>query len=102
MKKFYCFTAGSAVPLWMFGFECSSVDMHKNKKGRITFGRSVIAVRERGEHTKLMLASGGDSYIKISGFDNAVMGGVNGASGVHIRNDDLQVGFGKGLVYKGL
>ena len=99
MKKFYTFKAGQAVPKWMFDFTCSDKDMHKNKHGKIKFGRSVLAVRETGKHTKLIPSSGGDSYIKISDFDNANLGGVNGATGVNIRGDHLQSDFGKGLVY---
>ena len=48
----------------MMSFVCSDVDMHTNKNGKIVFGRSVVAVREGGKLTKLMPASGGDSYVE--------------------------------------
>jgi len=99
MKKFYTFTAGKKVPEWMMNFVCSDVDMHTNKNSKIFFGRSVVAVRESGELTKLMPASGGDSYIEIKDMINASVGGVLGASGVEI-NEITQSGFGSGLTYK--
>ncbi|CAL9989371.1 hypothetical protein VPHK469_0135 [Vibrio phage K469] len=100
MKKFYVFTAGEAVPKWMFNFECSDVAMHKNKSGKITFGRSVIAVRDpSAQHTALIPATGGEYYIKLSGFDYAKLGGVKGATGVAIRTSEHER-FGRGLVYK--
>lgn len=99
MKKFYTFTAGSKVPCWIMDFTCSDIDMHKNKSGKITFARSVVAVREGGKLTKLIPAANGDCYVHINGFTGAAIGSQNGASGVEIRNDNLLSDFGKGLTY---
>ncbi|AUR82403.1 hypothetical protein NVP1024O_03 [Vibrio phage 1.024.O._10N.261.45.F8] len=99
MKKFYTFTAGRPVPSWMMGFDCDEVDMHQNKHGRIVFGCSVVAVRETGRRTKLIPAAGGECYVCIRNFKNACIGGVSGASGVHLRCDHPLSGFGEGLVY---
>jgi hypothetical protein len=98
MKKFYTFKAGQEVPKWMMDFTCSDLDMHQNKSAKIVFGKSLIAVRESGEMTKLMTASGGDCFVNIRDMKRACVGGVLGASGVDIRegNEDS---FGVGLVY---
>lgn len=99
MKKFYTFTAGQAVPKWMINFECSEKHMHQNKHGKIFFGRSVVAIREEGQLTKLMPASGGDSYVWVDNLHSATVGNVKGASMVEIKSDDRLSEFGTGLVY---
>lgn len=100
MKKFKLFKAGEKVPSWMFNYKSeTTLDEFNNRKGKITFGRSVIAVSDGVNHTKLMCASKGYAYVNVHGFNNASIGGVNGATGLHIRDDHLQDGFGKGLTY---
>lgn len=99
MKKFYTFTAGKKVPAWMMDFVCSDIDMHTNKNGKIVFGRSVVAVREEGKFAKLIPAAGGDSFVHISGMMNACVGGVLGATGVEINEDD-EAELGRGLTYR--
>ena len=103
MKKFYCFKEGQKLPSWMWGVETHKREsVHKNKAGSATFGVSCIAVRETGCHTKLMPARVGDdvAQIKVEGFENATMGGVNGATGVCLFDDNYQSLHGYGLTYK--
>jgi len=100
MKKFNTFTAGDEVPSWMFNYKSKdTLSEFNNRKAKITFARSVIAVSDGINHTKLIPVTKGEEYIKVRGMSNATIGGVNGATGVHILGDNLQSGFGEGLVY---
>ena len=100
MKQFKTFTAGDEVPSWMFNYKSKdTISEFNNRKAKITFARSVIAVSDGINHTKLIPVTKGEEYIKVRGMSNATVGGVNGATGVHIQGANLQSDFGEGLVY---
>lgn len=103
MKKFYCFTAGEELPSWMWRVSCESREScFKNKGGKVTFGVSCIAVRESGKRTKLIPTKLGADFncVNVVGFYDSIMGGVDGASGVFICEDEFLHLHGKGLRYK--
>jgi len=103
MKKFYCFRAGQELPRWMWGVRCGKQEsIFKSKAGKVTFGMSCIAIREKDNQTVLITTKVGtnDCYIYIKGFYDCNMGGINGATGVHLRPDDQLHLHGKGLKYK--
>lgn len=90
-KKYYTFRAGQSVPKWMWNFEHYGRDADfRNKGGKVVFMRSCVAVRVMGvkSNTLLMQATGGECMIKVSNFFDTKMGGVNGATGVMIFDDD--------------
>ena len=47
--KFYTFTAGSAVPKWLFSADFDSMDrasyLHNKKHGKVVFRRSCVVIR---------------------------------------------------------
>ena len=100
MKKFYCFRAGQELPKWMWKVKPRSRESwFKSKNGKVTFGVSCVVVREDGEHSKIMIASNGYCQVHVKGFHDCAMGGVDGASGVSIRSEGEQSGFGNGVKY---
>ena len=107
MKKFYCFKAGQKVPTWIWRVECRDREsMFKSRYGKVVFGVSCIAVRVSGGFTKLIPARNTDwsdkskGYIKVFGYENCHMGGINGASGVEIYSDEMLKNHGAVLTYK--
>lgn len=97
--KYYVFTAGTAVPKWMFAADFTNMTrrdlLHNKKHGRITFRRSCIVVRgDSTTHSKIMPMDnsyGEDCVILISRFISANVGRVNGASGVFIPGDGCKI-----------
>ena len=98
--KFYTFTAGSLVPAWLFKADYSKMAredaIHNAHHGKIIFGRSCVVVRgDATTYSKVMPMGnsyGRNSVIRIQKFRRAVIGGVAGATGVHMAPE------GRGIV----
>lgn len=90
MRRFYTFTAGSEVPSWLFKADFNRMShedlIFNSHHGSIVFGQSCVVLRgDDNNHSKVMPC--GNSFgviglIVIRGFRNAVIGGVDGATGV--------------------
>lgn len=99
MRIFYTFTAGSRVPSWLFKADFNRMAredlVFNSHHGSIVFGRSCVVLRgDSANHSKIMPCGnrfGDDGLIVIRGFRNAVLGGVDGATGVCIAPDGSTV-----------
>ncbi len=62
-----------------------------SRKGKIVFGMSCVGIRTEGANTALIQVrplNKGDHLILVNGLDNCKLGGVNGAAGCFIVNDE--------------
>lgn len=91
--KFYTFKQGHPVPKWLMNWESEShvSEFYNSRKGKITFGMSCIGIRVEGCNTALIQTRplrDGECLIHVVGIDNCKLGGVNGASGCFIVEDN--------------
>lgn len=109
MGKFYTFTAGSRVPSWLFKADFNRMSreaaIFNSHHGTIVFGRSCVVLRGCDHtHSKVMPcdnAFGDVGLIVIRGFRDAVLGGVDGATGVcfgHEGSTVARINAGKGWI----
>ena len=88
--KYYTFTEGQNVPQWLFKADFKKMErnhhFHNTHHGKIIFGRSCIVIRgDEKTYSKVMPMNnthGEKGTIRIRGFNNATIGGVDGATGV--------------------
>lgn len=93
-QKYYTFVAGDKVPEWLFSYQSATRESLINNKhsGRITFGVSCVVIRTFGFQSAIMQCqklTGENKLIIISGLSDAIIGGVNGASGIFCVSDDM-------------
>lgn len=99
MRKFYTFTAGSRVPSWLFKADFNRMGredlIFNSHHGSIVFGQSCVVLRgDDNNHSKVMPCGnsfGGIGLIVIRGFRKAILGGVDGATGVCFGLDGSKV-----------
>ncbi|WNV45863.1 hypothetical protein [Aeromonas phage AerS_266] len=104
MKKFYCFKQGRKVPKWMIDFQSKDKQAEfNNKKSKIVFAKTILAVRNPGCHTSCLLLKSNvpddERYFTVKNMEHADVGGVNGATGSYIIGKRFQSIFGKNLHY---
>lgn len=89
-EKYYTFTAGSAVPKWLFSADFTSMDrasyLHNKKHGKVVFHRSCVVIRGDMQ-TMSKLMPDGNSFgehklISIEGYHNASIGGYGYCTGI--------------------
>lgn len=89
-RKYYTFTAGSAVPKWLLSADFASMNrasyLHNKKHGKVVFRRSCVVIRgDRQTMSKLMPdrnSFGEHKLITIEGFHNASIGGYEYCTGI--------------------
>ena len=80
--KYYTFTAGSAVPKWLFSADFTSMDrasyLHNKKHGKIIFRRSCVVIRGDAQTMSKVMPDrnsfGEHKLIAINGYHNASIG----------------------------
>ena len=100
--KYYVFKCGDDVPSWMIAADFTSMDRrslaHNMHHGKIEFRRSCVVIRGDENNNSIVMpmfnSYGNDCVIKISGFNNANIGRVRGASGVNIKTEQTPASVG--------
>ena len=80
--KYYIFTAGSAVPKWLFSADFTSMDrasyLHNKKHGKVIFRRSCVVIRGDAQTMSKVMPDrnsfGEHKLITIEGYQNASIG----------------------------
>lgn len=95
-QKYYTFAAGDKVPEWLFSYKSTTRESLINNKhhGKIKFGVSCVVIRTWCFQSAIMQCrklNSENKLIVISGLSDAIIGGVNGASGIFCASDDMKL-----------